>query len=484
MRERGFEMKNSKWATLCVGLFVAGLVTMCPIRVEPRGFILETMPTAGEPGAQAPEAHDVGDYRWFWAVDYDEDVYYQADAYLLAIGEYCYIYFEDLVISILGEEEASERAELYRDEFDSNIYPRVTALAGNPNGTLGDIDGDPRVYILILENRWDYYRQTNEVDMEHSNMCEMVYICYRAANVPSTIAHEFDHLVWFNHEFDEMHFILEGAAEYATYFAGYSGPDNKTSRVDYFLNDIHDSLIYFEVEAQDYGACYLFTFYLVEQYGIQFLRDLVQHEEDGAAGLESALEGAGHNISFNQLYLDWITALTIDEPGFAGDRYGLRDMEPSISDYTTVPSLPYQNDAVSLYRYGSRVFRVVSPCDRITVEMSQPVGGVAGLSVAYRDFSGWHVSQEQGLSGAALNITGEGIDVAWVIASYLLEEAPAGETDFGSGPEKTVEIVIRETGSGSNTQTGTGFGPLVPLGAAAAVAGGAIAVLIMAFRKR
>ena len=137
---------------------------MCPITVEPDGIPSRTLPASAEPVAQAPKAHDIGDFRWFWAVDYDEDVYYQADAYLLAIGEYCYIYFEDLVISILGEEEASERAEFYRDEFDSSIYPKVTALAGNPNGTLGDIDGDPRIYILILENRWDYYRQTNEVE--------------------------------------------------------------------------------------------------------------------------------------------------------------------------------------------------------------------------------------------------------------------------------------------------------------------------------
>ena len=116
--------------------------------------------------------------------------------------------------------------------------------------------------------------------------------------------------------------------------------------------------------------------------------------------------------------------------------------------------------------------------------MSQPVGGIAGLSVAYRDLSGWHVSQEQGLSGAALNIIGEGVDVAWVILSYLLEEAPAGETDFGSGPEKILEIVIRETGSGNSTQTGTGLEFLAPLGAAVTVSAFAIAALIITLRKR
>jgi len=102
-------------------------------------------------------AQEVGDTKSFWAVDYDEDEYYTAYAYLLAIGDHCYIYFEDLVISILGQEEANARAEIYQEEFDANIYPRVTDIAGDPNGTLGDIDGDPRVYILIVEKRQSYY---------------------------------------------------------------------------------------------------------------------------------------------------------------------------------------------------------------------------------------------------------------------------------------------------------------------------------------
>ena len=135
-------------------------------------------------------AHEVGDTKSFWAYDFDTDEFYIADAYLLAIGDYCYIYFEDLVISIIGQQEANDRAALYRDEFDTNIYSRVTDIAGNPNGTLGDVDGDPHIYILIVENRQSYYRQSNEVEGEYSNVCEMVYICYRTDYPVRTISHE------------------------------------------------------------------------------------------------------------------------------------------------------------------------------------------------------------------------------------------------------------------------------------------------------
>ena len=321
----------------------------------------------------------------------------------------------------------------------------MTDLAGNPDGTLGDVDGDPKVYILVVEHYQSYYRQSNEVEGEYSNMCEMVYICYRTTNPVNTIAHEFHHLVWFNYEWDEVHFVLEGAAEYATYYAGYLPATNHTVRVSYFLNDIDDSLIYFEVEPQDYGACYLLAFYLAEQYNVQFLRDIVQHGDDGALGLETALEAAGNNISFNSLYLDWMTTLTIDEPGFADDRYCYRNMDATIQDYTPIETLPYQEDNLILHCYGSKVYRLISPPDNFSIEMSQPAGGIAGISVAYRDIDGWHVQQMEKEGRAIMNVTGNSIETAHVIASYLYAETPAGENDFGSGPRRTVQILIHET---------------------------------------
>jgi hypothetical protein len=413
---------------------------------------------------------------------------YIVDAHLLAIGDLCYVYFDDLAIAIIGEGPASTRAETYRDEFDTNIYPRVTDLAGNPNGTLGDIDGDPRVYILVVEHRQSYYRQTNEGPGEYSNLCEMIYICYRGSNPIRTIAHEFHHLVWFNYEFDEVHFILEGLAEYSTYYAGYLPNDNMTTRASYFLNDPHDSLIYFEVEAQDYGACYLFAFYLAEQYGVQFLRDLVQHEGDGALGLETALVDVGHNTSFNELYLDWMTALTIDQQGFANDRYCLRDMDATIQDYTSIQSLPYQEDSLSLYCYGSKVYHITSPSDRFRVEIDQPLHDVIGLSVAYRDAHGWHVQQMQKQGRAIMIVSGELIDAAHLVVSYLYAHAPAGDIDFGSGYQRNVQVLIYETEATSPTSPSTTRTqpttpseppPLVPIEVVATVSGAAAAAVVI-----
>ncbi len=436
-------MKTS-WTLLCLGLISLSLALIQPF---PLYTILnqDTLLQNPTESLQMTTAQEVGDTGSFWALNLDTMEHYIVDAHLFAIGDYCYIYFDDLATAIIGETEASARAETYRDEFDNTVYSQVTDLAGNPNGTLGDVDGDPRVYILIVEHRFSYYRQSNEVEGEYSNMCEMIYICYRSITpVRAVLAHEFHHLVWFNYEWDEVHFVLEGPAEYAMYLSGYLPADNCTTRVSDFLDDIDDSFIYFEIEAQDYGACYLFAFYLAEQYGVQFLRDLVQQEDDGAAGVETALEEAGHLITFNELYLDWMTALTIDEPDFADDRYCLRNIDATIQDYTDIGPLPFQDDSLSLYCYGSKVYRLTSPPDSFSVDMSQPTGGVAGLSVAYRDVNGWHVQQMQKEGRAILNVTGESIDTAHVIASYLYAETPGGENDFGSGPRETVQLLIYE----------------------------------------
>ena len=468
---------KSPWAVLCFGLIVVSLAIAQPIPVQ---FNLDqdgSAPFRTQLMAAAP-AQEIGDNRSFWALDFHTMEHYIVDAHLLAIGDHCYIYFDELAISIIGEMEANARAETYRDEFDSTIYSRVTDLAGDPDGTLGDVDGDPRVYILVVEHYQSYYRQSNEVEGEYSNMCEMVYICYRTNNPVNTIAHEFHHLVWFNYEFDEVHFLLEGAAEYATYYSGYLPTNNWTVRVQDFLEDIDDSFIYFEVEAQDYGACYLFAFYLAEQYGVQLLRDIVQHAGDGAAGLETALDAAGYSISFNELYLDWMTALVIDEEGIAGSRYGLHNIDATIQDYTTIDSLPFRVDNMPLYCYGSKVYQSNSPPDIFTVEMSQPADGVAALSIAYRDASGLHVQQIQNQGRAILTVSGDSIVTAHIVASYLFSEPPTGDIDFGSGAQETVQVLVYEGEEGSSTTIPM---PLMVAGGASLVA---VCSLLVLFLKR
>ncbi|MFW9905256.1 MAG: hypothetical protein ACFFFH_13030, partial [Candidatus Thorarchaeota archaeon] len=153
---------------------------------------------------------EVGTQRTFWVWDFTAQTYYETNATIVARGEYCYIYMEGSCISEMGKTAAITQSETLCDEFDNIIYPRVTDLAGHPNGTVGDIDGDPRIVILVSHEFTSYYSQTNEQFLDYSNLCEMFYIYHELYNWPDlllrTIAHEFHHLIWFNNEMDEPQF--------------------------------------------------------------------------------------------------------------------------------------------------------------------------------------------------------------------------------------------------------------------------------------
>ena len=396
------------------------------------------IPRSTQLPAQVPEVN-----RDFWTCNLDTGVHYEIAATLLTSGEYCHIYMQDSLIPQIGAVQAQSRCESYRDEFDTLIYPTVVELTGDPDGIIGDIDGDPCIIILISDNLSSYYSQYNEIVHTWSNECEMVYIYYNDFRILDTITHEFCHLIWFNYEFDEVHFILEGLAEYATLLCGYlESSNNESLRTSYFLENSNDPLIYFDVAARDYGNSYLFTFYLAERFGVQFLTDLVQHEDDGAYGIETALTDAGYNITFNQLYLDWITALTINELGFEDDKYGFHGLDVQIEDVTLVDALPFEIESMDVWCYASNIFELIEPADGLTIDTGDPSTGKIGLSIAYHDTEGWHVSQTISSDPIKHNITGIGLDSAYVIVTYFYASTPAGGIDFGVGIAEDIDLSI------------------------------------------
>ena len=444
MGKEKIKLKNLFLKVVCLGLiavsfnFLQQILVSCNAYEEQNRFLepLETIYATSQ---------EIGENRSFWTFDFSSNTFYELQAILCAIGEYCYFYMEDRAVSQLGETEARDRCEAYRDEFDTTIYPSVTDLTGNPTGTLGDIDGDPRTIILLSTNPVNYYGENNEVQGYYSNLCEMVYINYNVYDMAGTIAHEFCHLIWFNYEFDEAHFLLEGLAEYARYYTGYLPSSNLTVQSHYFLIEPEDSLIYCEFRRKDYGGGYLFVSYLAEQFGVQFLRDLVQQQDDGAEGIEAELNDAGYNLSFNELYLNWITALAIDEPSLADGQFGLLNMDVAILEYTSVESLPFETGNISLNYYGSRIQRLTNPLDRLTVEIHQSGSRTIGLSIAFHDADGWHVQQVIGSNTVLENVSGDSVDIAYVITSYLSSTVPSGNIDYGDAPTIEVNITLRKS---------------------------------------
>ncbi|MFX1595735.1 MAG: hypothetical protein ACFFBK_06700, partial [Promethearchaeota archaeon] len=385
--------------------------------------------------------------RTFWMWDSNNWSYYKINATLVSVGENCYIYMEDYCIAEIGEFAAIKQAEGICDEFDDIIYPRIIELAGHPNGTIGDIDGDPKIIILLSSNPISYYDQRNELKLEYSNLCEMFHIYYKTW-IP-TIAHEFHHLIWFNNEMDEPHFTLEALAEYAVFYADYLAPYNNLSpQTELFLNHPEDSLLYWNMlNSIDYGGVYLFAFYIAERYGLEILRNLIMEPADGAYGIENVLKNSGNNISFNELYLNWITALTLDEIGFMNNLYGFENLDARVTNYTSV-NFPLINDKVKLYYYGFHVHKISSLPNNFAVEIKKDQNTTIGFSIAFHDSMGWHVYQNLNNEGNSLineKFIGSEIDEAYIITSYIFNQTPPIPSENGLGPFIYIEITIKNT---------------------------------------
>jgi hypothetical protein len=443
--------------------------------------------------SKSMDTHEVGSQRSFWIWDFTALIFDEIDATILTIGKYCYIYMENSCVSELGESVAIAQSEAIGDEFDNTIYPRVTDLAGHPNGTLGDIDGDPRIVILLCHEPICYYSQRNEQILNYSNQCEMFYIYsdlfkWGYERLFSAIAHEFHHLIWFNNEMDEPQFILEALAEYAMYHSGYLGSsDNLSSRTPFFLEHPEDSLLHFNIDSEngltraiDYGGGYLFAVYIAEHYGVDILRNLITEPADGPHGIENLLNAAGYNITFNELYLNWITAITIDELGFQNNLYGFENLNARISKYDIVQELPIVNNTISLRYYGFHIHKLESPPDNFTLKIKKALNRTIGVSIAFYDTFGWHVYQnlhrEEGTQ-VTDHLQGDSIDVAYLITTYMCNQTPiVTRPNYGLGALTNLEISIIQTPTNTSNTTNT---TSIPLTTILGIPFGSIVVLVV-----
>ena len=134
------------------------------------------------------------------------------------------------------------------------------------------------------------------------------------------MAHEFTHLIHLNEggtiDGANIHmedvWVDEGVAEYAIFI--YDGMH--TSNVDEFILAPQTPLVKKgNFPPPNYGASYLFIFYMLEHYGkpsIQlFLRNFVRDKANGIEGIDNALKGFGTN--FLTVFLDWTIANYLDK---------------------------------------------------------------------------------------------------------------------------------------------------------------------------
>lgn len=233
-------------------------------------------------------------------------------------------------------------------EFDSNIYPKATGFFGMPdqldgsNATVPGMVGLPEDYyegsdkvIMLVDNVQDegwnnpsypffvagFFWQTleNYTDRNIITIDTNSWETRLESTFFGTTIHELQHLIHADNDGAEETWLNEGMSTFSEYLGGYGHSEGS---INFYLDHPENSLVSWDEHGTaetgpetiaDYGQVYLFTLYMYDKFGQEFIRELaVDGEKQGMASVDQVLKDYGTNKTFIEVYQDFMTALTLD----------------------------------------------------------------------------------------------------------------------------------------------------------------------------
>ncbi|MFC4321826.1 M6 family metallopeptidase [Litchfieldia salsa] len=263
-----------------------------------------------------------------------------------------------------------EQVDKLRDEFDSNMYPVATEFFGTPDTLDGShsplVDWgyfDEGYYetsdkiIMLVDNVQDenytdptypffvagFFWQTleNYIDRNIITIDTNSWETRLESTFFATTIHELQHLIHADNDPAEETWINEGMSTFSEFLGGYGHGEGS---INFYLDHPENSLVNWDEHRvtetgpetiADYGQVYLFTLYMNDKFGKEFIRDLAKSEYTGINGVNETLKAHGYDLDFTELYQNFITALSMDSGDgiYNFDSIDLRDI-PVDSDGT------------------------------------------------------------------------------------------------------------------------------------------------------
>lgn len=297
-----------------------------------------------------------------------------------------------------------EQVDALRDEFDNNIYEKDTAFFGMPDSHDGDEsqlaewgyvpenyyapeDGVERVIMLVDNCRDESYYDPSYpfyVAGFYSGTFERYFdrniinidtnkwdVRIPSNDIYGTVAHEFQHLIHDDNDTEEESWINEGMSDFAEYLCGYGHP---WGHVNFFLDHPENSLVewdeHYTAETgpetlADYGQAYLFTLYLNEKFGQDFVKALAQDETEGIKGVNKVLNQFNTDIDFTELFRRFSLAVAMDDPKWKGGIYGYDTIDLDIN-YES--ALKFDKDGVPAWGADYKVLDFDEKIDNIKID--------------------------------------------------------------------------------------------------------------------
>jgi hypothetical protein len=287
---------------------------------------------------------------------YSDSKQIQITASLVRNSSNAYFYIDT---NWLNQKTDKEKESIYSTlsilgtEFDSNIYPQLTSAFGHE--AIPGIDKDARITILFYsmkEGARGYVRNIDGYDRlvnPFSNQREIIYL--NADNITNPLmkaflAHEFMHLITFNQKdlaygISEDTWLNEARAEYAPTLLGYDNNNNSSylnNRMKLFINNPSDSLVEWNNVLADYGITNIFIHYLVDQYGLNILKDSLKSKQIGVVSINEALLKAGSSNTFNDVFTNFTIAAYLNDCSIAS-KYCFKDK--NLIDFHVLPFINF-----------------------------------------------------------------------------------------------------------------------------------------------
>jgi hypothetical protein len=174
------------------------------------------------------------------------------------------------------------------------------------------------------------------------------------------VAHELQHLIHDDADWDEELWVNEGCSDFAEYLCGYGHPE---SHVEQFTEHPENSLVVWEDQGgleilADYGIAYLWTLNLYEHFGGPLIQAMVSNPDNGIAGVNSTLDAFGFGETFAEIYGKFAPSLVTDPGQQGGGAYGFKniDLQVDFDDnpeaYDTPGAPPWGTDFIEIENPG------------------------------------------------------------------------------------------------------------------------------------
>ena len=343
------------------------------------------------------KSYNVGDTKtfWNWSFAIMPPTWIETPATCRAVGELSYIFVADDQWNVnMNQDDVDLAMSFLEDSTLNTTEYGIVAMDTLFFGSIPDeLDADPKVIFFfsalgqyngsVFDGYFSAFNQMTEAEAQqvsaHSNECEMLYMSCDPVDPTSiltlsVLSHELQHLIHWGADIDEETWIDEGCAELAMVLFGQPDP------ITQFTSNPNNNLLSWDQQFSDYVQVMLFFTYLYEQFGADFIREIVEEQANSTTGIDNVLANNSIDATFTDIFMDWTLANFIDDISFADGQYGYELLD--------LPNFGY----ISETQYPVNVSSSMNNCANLYYKFSEDITTALFITFEAEDLENWDIN--------------------------------------------------------------------------------------------